>query len=143
MRENIVKYAVELLNNIHSATSDHGDRIWESTSTEVLYSLLDLIMIEGVLPFLSPGVGLPVRLRPASLLVEHLKLDPIDSCNTTTELMNGLLPLLQDRKRPITAILRERYLGDLIAVTAELSQHCQSKAEQQKWETLLNQVIEQ
>lgn len=144
LRDALLFHAVQLLLDIDRATPDGAEEIWQPSSTEVLYSLLDLIVLEGILPFLLPGAGLPARLRPKPLLVGQVASHPLESKDITAKLMARMTPLFHDRKRPVTAILRERYLGDIIAATATLT-HEPSESEQERPQSqmLLDQIIQQ
>ena len=140
--EAVLYYAADILLAIHHAAGEKSEEIWKPTSVAVLYTTMDLIMLTGLIPFLSLGVGLPKKFRPKTQLTYKQPAHSVTSNDSFTQLMTRMTPLWSDRKRPVTAILRDRYLADIIALTLELTYGpLGPKDQQQKWKILLDRII--
>ncbi|KAI9803433.1 MAG: hypothetical protein M1833_000952 [Piccolia ochrophora] len=141
----IIERALALLSDIHysvasgdhiSATEDSArspiklpDLLYESSSQRVIYALLDLISLEGIYPFLSPGVGIPVERRVKSLLnstasamrSESTVTLPDQDGSVLNKAVDLLTTILQDTGRGIQFAVLDRSLVDILAACSELA----------------------
>lgn len=135
LRRKIIAKALSLFSDIHEGLSQS---IEGSSSPKPLQSpsqqktvdgLLDLISLEGIYPFLSQGVGVPIERRVRSVLKGGLvsKQNPKDDGAThqdkslLAEICDGLYSITNGEGRGLTSSLQERTLVDLIAGLGELA----------------------
>ena len=129
---------MKLLQEFHNAIikdctgSRNGEPkpIYEGRHTLITLGLLDLLCYEGILPFLSVGVGLLPEQRARSVLKVQNERDEVRINKRSrgsgreeilTFIVDGLLLILRNRDEGIAPIVQERCLADLIVGLCELS----------------------
>ena len=90
--------------------------------------LLDLLSLEGIYPFLSPGVGVSIERRVKSVLQGGLvtRPSPVEGAGHQDKVLlggicEGLCVIMKDEGIGLSASLQERTLVDLIAGLGELA----------------------
>ncbi|KAL8709221.1 MAG: hypothetical protein Q9220_005963 [cf. Caloplaca sp. 1 TL-2023] len=155
-RQAVLVRALDLLHWIHdddqelSGALDELEPSFEKRQQRIVDSLLDFIVIEGIYPSLSPGVGVPIQNRLKSALAGNLITRPANEYHgpgTDAEellivILDRLLPLAH-QKEGIALSIRERIFVDLIAATGELS-FCPTIGEQshEKYSQSLRRLID-
>lgn len=113
-----------------SVKSSGSPNLLQSPSQQkTIDGLLDLISLEGIYPFLSPGVGVPIERRVRSVLKAGLvsKPSPADDGaahkdkSLLAEICDGLYGITKGEGRGLVSSLQERTLVDLIAGLGELA----------------------
>lgn len=149
----VIQKALDLLSNIHlSLKSIPGTEpnIFENLSErKVLDGLLDLISLEGIYPFLSPGVGIPIERRVKSVIQAGFATRPSPATGILAHNDERLLPIICIRLhdiamgRHLDSVFRDRILVDLVAGLGEL---CYSPLishdARQEWVDKLNILLE-
>ncbi|KAL8934616.1 MAG: hypothetical protein Q9216_005817 [Gyalolechia sp. 2 TL-2023] len=133
-RRKIVKKALRLVQEIHascettSAGSDRLDTLANQKGQRIVDALLDLLVLEGLYPSLSPGVGVPVECRLQSALKGGVTARPLDKASggrlgdqqLLTDIVNSLHSTFLSRKG-LAPSIRQRVTVDLIAAAGELA----------------------
>jgi hypothetical protein len=162
----VIGRALTLLNAIHRAFVDTGQEdvyiqavgtgqealVEDARRRRALHALLDLISLEGIYPFLSPGVGIPLEQRVMSVLpVGVVAKQSSPQSSTKTEcgdllhrVVDNVLSILGDERSSIQPLIRARILPDLISGAAELAFGSQSTSRNSdiykyKFHTLIDQ----
>lgn len=150
-RSAVIKHALDLLSRIHNdisaqqAAAPGGTRLESPNERRMISALLDLIVLEGIYPALSQGVGIPIERRARSFTLPSLitngsarveeVIDPDHELLGT--IVGGLQPLLEASNTPqateksrdpwsrrfkgVEGMIRERCLVDVIAASGELA----------------------
>jgi hypothetical protein len=92
---------------------------YDASLAGVVYGLLDLITSSGILPFLSPGVAFAQR--PRSVLIHPCPLPSTRNGSNLCQIINELLPIVEQEGSGVQPLLNQRILPDIIAALAELS----------------------
>lgn len=135
LRRKIIAKALSLFLDIHEGLSqsieDSGSPrpVQSPSQQKTVDGLLDLISLEGIYPFLSQGVGVPIERRVRSVLKGGLvsKPNPEDDGaahkdnGLLAEICDGLYSITKGEGRGLTSSLQERTLVDLIAGLGELA----------------------
>lgn len=134
LRRKIIETALSLLLAIHEGLSqtvekaDSPDALQSSSQQKTVDGLLDLISLEGIYPFLSPGVGVPIERRVRSVLKGGLVSKPSPADGGPPEdrgllarICVGLYSITKGGGRGLTSSLESRTLVDLIAGLGELA----------------------
>lgn len=128
--------------------SDPGD-IYEPEIRRVVYGLLDLIITQGVLPSLSPGVALPDR--PKSVFADskgtELPRDPARrNLSLLSEITIDLVDLVHQKRPGIGELVGERVMPDIFCAVTELA-FCPEAADelqerhQRDFQILINEYV--
>ncbi|KAI9809931.1 MAG: hypothetical protein M1825_000364 [Sarcosagium campestre] len=130
-RSQVVRKALALLSDIHNASRSNESRspsddidLLNRQNQRILQGLLDLIFLEGVYPFLSAGVGLPVERKVNSILAVSSIASVAssgDDAGLLQEVLGVLVSVLQSQRSEVQSYLQGRYLIDFIAASAELA----------------------
>ena len=122
--------------------------------TLIALGLLDFVSYEGILPFLSTGVGILSERRPKSVLKlqyvrreEDLKSNDGDESGGNGKevlllVVERYLLVLKDGDEGIAPITRERCLGDLLAGLCELAMGPKALGESKKLRGELDMLLE-
>ncbi|MCJ1469407.1 hypothetical protein MMC07_008040 [Pseudocyphellaria aurata] len=135
LRRKIIEKALALLLEIHAClsqkaeTSDSPNSLQSPSQQKTVDGLLDLISLEGIYPFLSPGVGVPIERRVRSVLRGGIVSKPSPAGDGAVqkdksllaEICDGLYGITKNEGTGLTASLQERTLVDLIAGLGELA----------------------
>lgn len=135
LRRRIIETALSLLLAIHGALSQSveklgsPDPLQSPSQQKTVDGLLDLISLEGIYPFLSPGVGVPIERRVRSVLKGGLvsKPSPADGGaaredkSLLAQICVGLYSITKSEGRGLNSSLEGRTLVDLIAGLGELA----------------------
>lgn len=127
--------ALSFLTKLHDATiqedAEHRNKgeikpVHAGRLTFITLALLDFVSYEGILPFLSAGVGLLPERRPKSVLKhQHVRNEEHSKSSDGEEILllviEQFLLVLKDGDEGIAPIIRERCLGDLLAGLCELA----------------------
>ncbi|USP74555.1 hypothetical protein yc1106_01829 [Curvularia clavata] len=92
---------------------------YDASLAGVVYGLLDLITTLAILPQLSPGVTFSQR--PRSVLTTILSTSPGPSLDSLALIIEGILPILEQRGSGVQPLLSQRILPDIVSALAELS----------------------
>ncbi|EUC31539.1 hypothetical protein COCCADRAFT_101043 [Bipolaris zeicola 26-R-13] len=92
---------------------------YDASLAGVVYGLLDLIILLGVIPRLSPGVAFSQR--PRSVLTAIVTASPDHDMDALAVVIEGLLPILEQKGSGIQPLLSQRILPDIVSALAELS----------------------
>ncbi|KAI4174377.1 MAG: hypothetical protein LQ343_002312 [Gyalolechia ehrenbergii] len=134
LRRKIIKKSLRLVQEIHASceTSTNGlDQLGTLASQKgqkVVDALLDLLVLEGLYPSLSPGVGVPVERRLKSALKGGLSTRPLHKASggrhgdqqLLTDIVESLHSAFLSR-RGLAPSIQQRMSVDLIAAAAELA----------------------
>lgn len=131
-RQHVIVRALDLLQNLHDAsciTGTASDQPFASQrERKLVHTLLDLVVLEGIYPSLSPGVGLPMEQRVKSALNGHFVTRPLTQHHGGQPRDQQLLALILDRLYPmllsrkgVAPSMDTRVSVDLIAAVAELA----------------------
>ena len=134
LRRRIIKKALFLLLDIHEnlsrsvENSDSAKPLQNPSQQKTVDGLLDLVSLEGIYPFLSSGVGVPIERRVRSVLQGGLVSKPSPGGGATyedksllAEICDGLYNITQGEGRGLTSSLQARTLVDLIAGLGDLA----------------------
>lgn len=134
LRRQVIGKALSLLLDIHEAFSQSVENSGSSnplqspSQQKTVDGLLDLISLEGIYPFLSPGVGVPIERRVRSVLKGGLVSKPSlvddgaahEDKRLLAEICDGLYGITKG-EGGLASSLQERTLVDLIAGLGELA----------------------
>ncbi|KAI9679531.1 MAG: hypothetical protein M1817_005553 [Caeruleum heppii] len=140
-RSVVISKALQLLSGIQTdlaskdtsegSSAPDNDTFDDPHNRRLVYGLLDLITLEGIYPLLSPGVGIPLERRVRSVLATGLattnpsptpeKRRAHEEVRLLREIVDCLHQVLQHGLPPLSSILRERSLVDVISATGELA----------------------
>jgi hypothetical protein len=149
IREAVILKALDLLHGLYKACgtrqasssppnpqADSHNPLYNTKNIRTLYGLLDLLVLEGIYPFLSPGVGVPIERRVQTLLqagfisqrnmaeapgaADAKKTDSQD-LGLLRKVSAGMVQLVSDSETGINRFVRDRVLVDVVAACAELA----------------------
>jgi hypothetical protein len=123
----VIRTACSLLEHIHrsagaleTSARSNSQAMLDSRISSVLYPLLDLLLLEGVYPDLSPNVGLQQERQKRSLLCNRLSAS-FPSLGVISEVLKCLNAILLGPNVGIHGQLRNSFVADLIAANTDLS----------------------
>lgn len=155
-RSSVIEEAVQCLQNIHnafvSAVNVEVEAREDAKRRRIIYTLLDLISIEGVYPCLSTNVGIPLEKRvishlPTGVIARQAPEMTSDKPRNEDLLYRILLTLsgilLDETGGGIQALVRGRVLSDVISAAADLGfNSCQISSEEKlNAQGLLDMII--
>ena len=125
--DTVVDKALCLLEDIDHATSGikfESGVLYDTYQRRLVDALLDLILLEGIYPHLTPGVGVPIEQRVRSLLhtgfvASPQKAVPLIPGNLVST-VRRLSELAIDGSKSMSSEVLDRNLVDLVAVEAQL-----------------------
>lgn len=148
----MIQKALDLLSKIRlSFESEAASTALENLSDrKTLDVLLDLISLEGIYPCLSPGVGIPIERRVKSILRAGFVTKSSPSTGRLRRGHKKLLPAICINLyeiaigHPLSSVLRDRTLVDLIAGLGELaySPLTHHEAIDDTWTPKLNRLLD-
>lgn len=103
------------------------DEPYDASLVGIVYGLLDLITSIGILPYLSRGTVFTQR--PQSVLVVSIPSHPSSARGTLSQVINDLIPILEQDGTGVQPLLSQRVFPDVISALAELSFSPQSSDE--------------
>ncbi|EED13134.1 protein required for cell viability, putative [Talaromyces stipitatus ATCC 10500] len=140
--ESINSALVSAVNVGNEAQQQPEDDREDAKGRRVIYTLLDLISIEGVYPCLSSGVGIPLEKRVISNLPTGVVARQAPEM-TSNNPRNGVLLsrillaltsiLFRDAEGGIQALLRGRVLSDVISAAADLAFNSRQISEDERF----------
>lgn len=162
-RSIVIKHTLTLLRRIHAELSERDStanalRLERPGERRTIFALLDLLILEGIYPSLSPGVGIPIQRRARSFVVPSQvpaavgRVTEIDTADT--ELLREIVQDLSDILQPtpetagsgykgIEGMVRERCLVDLLAGSGELAFNPDlAEDSQKKWKNVFRSLTE-
>ncbi|KAF2029358.1 hypothetical protein EK21DRAFT_67646 [Setomelanomma holmii] len=95
------------------------DAPYDASLAGVVYGLLDFVTSYGILPYLS--AGLAFSHRPRSVLRTSIESSSSGSKDVLTNVIDTLLPILEQKGSGIQPLLSQRTLPDVVSALAELS----------------------
>jgi len=95
------------------------DSPYDASLAGIVYGLLDVIILFGVLPHLSPGVSFSQR--PRSVLAVACVAIHEKDVNQLSQAIRGLVPILEQKGLGVQPLLSQRILPDIISALAELA----------------------
>lgn len=114
-----------------ASTTRVADYLYQPGYRRTINILLDLIVLEGIYPHVSPGVGIPLQHRVRSLLPEGAfksGIMPQESAVETSsniflleKIADALLCLLKPNGKEFRELVEDRILSDVVAATMELA----------------------
>ena len=133
-RRDIIHKALDLIRHIHNPSDtsslrlDQLEPIPRQNAQRVIDTLLDLLILEGIYPSLTPGVGVPVEYRLKSALKNGLATRPLskpagqtaENQKSLSNLVDSLVPIMLSRQG-LASGLQERMSLDLITAAGELA----------------------
>ena len=129
-RKAVIKKALDLLSGLHNACcrspQSSDQRFASHRNQKVTDPLLDLVVVEGIYPCLSIGVGVPIERRITSVIKGDLVSRPLSQHQDgqshdqelTTAIIDCLYPILSSRKG-LASNIESRMLADLIAAVGQ------------------------
>ncbi|KAL8688350.1 MAG: hypothetical protein Q9218_005718 [Villophora microphyllina] len=134
LRKVVIEKTLGIVEHVHTAYSsiqgdrDHVDPLTIPKNQKTVDVLIDLVVIEGVYPCLSPGVGTPMERRLKSALKGGLVTTPLAEEQDNRADKNQLLDTIVSRMYPIAVShlglapnIQERAYVDLIAAAGQLA----------------------
>lgn len=119
-RNRLVKKALALLLDIHQADqAEAADSPYDGMLVGMVYGLIDFIVLQGILPCLSPGVAFARRPRSVLVTAASTRTDP--DYSLLREVVTSLLSAFSSRGVGIEPLISQRALPDVISAVAELS----------------------
>ncbi|KAL8680721.1 MAG: hypothetical protein Q9186_003120 [Xanthomendoza sp. 1 TL-2023] len=131
-RQSVITQAVDLLQNLHHVCCTSEENSDQPSAThrgqKLVDALLDLVVLEGIYPSVSPGVGLPIEQRINSVLKGDLLAKPLSRDHGGQFSNQKLLTLIIDCLYPIASCrkglaskIETRVSVDLLAAVGELA----------------------
>ena len=119
-RNRLVKKALAFLLDIHQADqAEAADSSYDGMLVGMVYGLIDFIVLQGILPSLSPDVAF--ARRPRSVLVTAASTSTDPDYSLLREVVTNLLSAFSSRGVGIEPLISQRALPDVISAVAELS----------------------
>lgn len=133
-RKKIIKKTLRLIEEVNASreTSSNGldqkESIISQKDHKVVDALLDLLVLEGIYPSLSSGVGVPVERRLKSTLKSGFSTRPLDKATggivedqlLLTEIVDVIHVISLSRKG-LASSIHQRMSVDVIAAVGELA----------------------
>lgn len=131
----VIAYAISLIQNINAhllticKSSPSPEDISSPKDRRTIIALLDLLALEGIYPYLTPGVGVPLERRAKAIILPSSKtssggiqnIQKLRDINVLTDVILALSDLLQGGGGEVVGALKDRCLVDLIAGCGELA----------------------
>lgn len=119
---------------MHTATDlslEHAastDILNHPQSRKIVQGLIDLVILEGIYPALSPGIGVPIEKRLKSIMKgglvakpsEELRIPETDRQFLLVQIVDALVPIVL-YNGPTSVLVKERMMVDLIAALGDLA----------------------
>ncbi|KAL8731155.1 MAG: hypothetical protein Q9166_003562 [cf. Caloplaca sp. 2 TL-2023] len=153
-RQQVIKKALDLLQILHDACSTSSKGLNQSFTNQrdqkVIDALLDLVVLEGIYPSVSPGVGVSMQLRVKSALRDEFVTRPLQQDQggqpqdqeLLASIMHCLSPALLSRKG-LASSIAARIWVDLIAAVGELAFSPSFAAEsRQKYRAIFDDLLD-
>lgn len=149
----VVTHALWLLKSIHaaavSAPPQTADKLVNATDSRTITYLLDLIVLEGIYPSLSPGVGIPIERRAMRFATPNKqKFGQTKNVELLGKVVEGLISVMEQGgvERGVGEAAKERCLVDVLAGCGELAfvqnWHTQEKRKwDEEWNILVNRSV--
>lgn len=149
-RSIVIRKALDLLSKIHlslEASTEVSSVALENLSDRrTLDALLDLVSLEGIYPFLSPGVGIPIERRVKSVIQAGFVTRSSTAQYQDNELLPSICVSLYEIavSQSLSSSIRDRSLVDLIAGLGELgySPLTQHEVAAEIWTRKLNTLLD-
>ncbi|KAL9609932.1 MAG: hypothetical protein Q9167_005328 [Letrouitia subvulpina] len=150
-----ISRALTHLKNLHDATNLNfedaadADILNSPQPQKVVQGLIDLIILEGIYPALSPGVGVPIEKRMKSILKGGLVAIPSAELRIPEADQRFLLMQIVDELVPVifyngstSILIKERIMIDLIAALGDLAYSpFSSTKSKDKFDSVLNDLL--
>ncbi|KAL8639522.1 MAG: hypothetical protein Q9228_003450 [Teloschistes exilis] len=133
-REVVIKKALDLLEHIYQACRstnadvNHIDLVITPKNQKTIAALIDLIVIEGIYPCLTPGVGVPIERRLKSALkgdfvTTHITEDQGDraSHDQLLDMIVSRMYTMAVSQSGLAPSIQERAYVDLMAAASQLA----------------------
>ena len=124
----VINKALSLLEDIDRAIASSNvgvEHLFDTNQRRLVDALLDLILLEGICPYLSPGVGVPIEQRVRSIFqsgfVASPQRDISPASSNFVSIILRLSKLATNGSKPVSSEVLDRNLVDLVAVRAQLS----------------------
>jgi len=151
---------MRLLSQIHDSVLAEGPQTADDVARvgtparKTICQLLETLVLCGVQPYLSPGVGVPLhqrtRLQISPLVLERIRADKADETQMSLPLvsiMDVLLAIDEVHGEGVEPVMRDHILPDLVYGLAELSYSPQFSVNQQVshtvWTSRLVKLLDQ
>ncbi|ODQ66192.1 hypothetical protein NADFUDRAFT_50115 [Nadsonia fulvescens var. elongata DSM 6958] len=155
-REVVVKYLLTLLESIQTLSrqlqiTDPNMITISLHDMKVFHALFNRIIIDGIYPCLTPGVGIPLRKRQKQshrqrqLPISEPSLSLTEAHTLLQTIVDRLLLLLNQGGDIPDLILKGGYFNDIISATLELAYHPLTPStpeERTSYQKAANQLIE-
>jgi hypothetical protein len=119
----VVLYSVDLLKRLHRTCNEDGNQLgikdWKYVN-----SIVDIVLVVGLYPTLSPGVGLPANSRIKSPLLQRKETEgsiPENERTRVLELIILSLKVIMEEGGEVGESLQRRHLPDILGGFMELS----------------------
>lgn len=127
----VIRHALALLLSIHASTTPQtADKLVNATDARTTTCLLDLLVLEGIYPSLSHGVGIPLERRarnftlPATAAARNKgrvqEIEENKDVELLGEVVAGLIGVMEGGEK-VGRTVRERCLVDVLAGCGELA----------------------
>lgn len=157
----VITYALSLLRSIHaaatasaataSASPQTAERLVNASDPRTITCLLDLLVLEGIYPSLSTGVGIPIERRARNFVLPatRKKVQEVGE-NKNVELLgkvvDGLIRVMEGEGAEIGVggTVKERCLVDVLAGCGELAFVESGETVdgwKERWEMLVNRFV--
>ncbi|KAL8782337.1 MAG: hypothetical protein Q9213_005458 [Squamulea squamosa] len=127
-RQKVINQALTLIGNLHDELCLGKNSVTYQRDQRVTDALLDLVVLEGIYPSLSPGVGVPMERRVKSALKGGLITRKLDQTQSGQAQDQALLAAIIDTLNPIfvsrkglASNIEARSLVDMIGAMGELA----------------------
>jgi len=157
----IIAYAISLVQNIHAhlltkyKSSPSPEDIFSPKDRRIIIALLDLLALEGIYPYLTPGVGVPLERRAKAVIAPSSKtssggirsIQKLRDISVLTDVILALSSLFQNGRGEVVELLKDRCLVDLVAGCGELAFNPSqddglTEDEKKTWEARWESLIE-
>ncbi|KAL8827037.1 MAG: hypothetical protein Q9170_007170 [Blastenia crenularia] len=133
-RGEVIGKALKFIENIHASFktrvsgSNESESFASPKDTKIVGALLDLVVLEGIYPCLTPGVGVPVEHRLKSALKGGFSTRPLNDVSggkpedhrLLIDIVDSICPVVLSRKG-LAPNIQQRMSVDMIAVAGELA----------------------
>lgn len=152
----VITYALSLLRSIHAAAvaapSQTAEKLVNATDSRTITCLLDLLVLEGIYPSLSTGVGIPIERRARNFVLPatRKRVQEVGE-NRNMELLgkvvDGLIEVTEGEGAEIGVggTVKERCLVDVLAGCGELAFVERGETAdgwKERWKVLVNRFVE-
>ncbi|KAL8716876.1 MAG: hypothetical protein Q9225_005823 [Loekoesia sp. 1 TL-2023] len=133
-RKQVIARTLRLIQDLHASCNtssnalDQLEPLARQKGQKVVDALLDLLVLEGIYPSLTPGVGVPVECRLKSILKGGFSTRPLNEASggrpedqqLLTDIVGSIAPISLSRTG-LAPIIRQRICVDLLAAVGELA----------------------